>query len=374
MENNFKIGITGVNGFVGKHLKNHLELYPEKYKIIAFERSYFEENLHLDLFTSSCDVIIHLAAVNRSEDEANLYDINVSLAMKLSESLKRTSSKARIIFSSSSQESSNNFYGNAKRKAREILENSALDRGVGFLGLIIPNVFGPFSKPNYNTFIATFCHNLINNIEPKVITDSLVSLIYIDSLIEKIITNFQFNKVETITFEPEINILVSDVLSKLMVFRNEYLDLGQIPKLTNKFDLNLFNTFRSYIDHKSFFPFQLSKKQDERGMFVEVLKLGVGGQVSFSTTKSGITRGNHFHTRKIERFSVVKGNAKIEMRQINETEKLTFFVDDSNPSFVDMPIWYTHNITNIGSEELITFFWINEFFDKINPDTYQLNV
>lgn len=374
MENKFKIGITGVNGFVGKHLKNHLELYPEKYEIIAFERSYFEEDLHLDLFTSSCDVIIHLAAVNRSEDDANLYDINVSLAMKLSESLKRTSSKARIIFSSSSQESSNNFYGNAKRKAREILENSALDRGVGFLGLIIPNVFGPFSKPNYNTFIATFCHNLINKIEPKVITDSLVSLIYIDSLIEKIVINFQFNKAETITVEPEINILVSDVLSKLMVFRNEYLDLGQIPKLTNKFDLNLFNTFRSYIDHKSFFPFQLSKKQDERGVFVEVLKLGVGGQVSFSTTKIGITRGNHFHTRKIERFSVVKGNAKIEMRQINETEKLTFFVDDSNPSFVDMPIWYTHNITNIGSEELITFFWINEFFDKINPDTYQLNV
>ncbi len=374
MENKFKIGITGVNGFVGKHLKNHLELYPEKYEIIAFERSYFEEDLHLDLFTSSCDVIIHLAAVNRSEDDANLYDINVSLAMKLSESLKRTSSKARIIFSSSSQESSNNFYGNAKRKAREILENSALDRGVGFLGLIIPNVFGPFSKPNYNTFIATFCHNLINKIEPKVITDSLVSLIYIDSLIEKIVINFQFNKAETITVEPEINILVSDVLSKLMVFRNEYLDLGQIPKLTNKFDLNLFNTFRSYIDHKSFFPFQLSKKQDERGVFVEVLKLGVGGQVSFSTTKIGITRGNHFHTRKIERFSVVKGNAKIEMRQINETEKLTFFVDDSNPSFVDMPIWYSHNITNIGSEELITFFWINEFFDTNNPDTYQLNV
>ena len=374
MENKYKIGITGSNGFVGKHLKNHLELYPEKYEIIPFERSNFEEDLHLDLFTSSCDVIIHLAAVNRSNDEAYLYDVNVSLAMKLSESLKRTSSKARIIFSSSSQESSNNFYGNAKRKAREILENSALDRGVGFLGLIIPNVFGAFSKPNYNTFIATFCHNLINKIEPKVIKDSLVSLIYIDSLIEKIITNFQFNKVETITIEPEINITVTEVLSKLMVFRNEYLDLGQIPKLPNKFDLNLFNTFRSYIDHKSFFPFQLSKKQDERGMFVEVLKLGVGGQVSFSTTKSGISRGNHFHTRKIERFSVVKGNAKIEMRQINETEKLTFFVDDSNPSFVDMPIWYTHNITNIGSEELITFFWINEFFDKINPDTYQLNV
>jgi UDP-2-acetamido-2,6-beta-L-arabino-hexul-4-ose reductase len=374
VEKKIKIGITGVNGFVGKHLKNHLELYPIKYEIIAFERSYFDDSLRLDLFTSSCDVIIHLAAVNRSEDDANLYDINVSLAMKLSESLKRTSSKARIIFSSSSQESSNNFYGNAKRKAREILENSALDRGVGFLGLIIPNVFGPFSKPNYNTFIATFCHNLINKIEPKVITDSLVSLIYIDSLIEKIVINFQFNKAETITVEPEINILVSDVLSKLMVFRNEYLDLGQIPKLTNKFDLNLFNTFRSYIDHKSFFPFQLSKKQDERGVFVEVLKLGVGGQVSFSTTKSGITRGNHFHTRKIERFSVVKGNAKIEMRQINETEKLTFFVDDSNPSFVDMPIWYSHNITNIGSEELITFFWINEFFDTNNPDTYQLNV
>jgi UDP-2-acetamido-2,6-beta-L-arabino-hexul-4-ose reductase len=374
VENKYKIGITGSNGFVGKHLKNHLELYPEKYEIIPFERSYFEEDLHLDLFTSSCDVIIHLAAVNRSDDEAYLYNVNVSLAMKLSESLKRTSSKARIIFSSSSQEHNNSIYGNAKRKAREILENSALDRNVAFLGLIIPNAFGPFSKPNYNTFIATFCHNLINNIEPKVITDSLVSLIYIDSLVEKIISNFQFTKVETITFEPEINILVSDVLSKLMVFKNEYLDLGQIPKLTNKFDLNLFNTFRSYIDHKSFFPFQLSKKQDERGMFVEVLKLGVGGQVSFSTTKSGITRGNHFHMRKIERFSVVKGSAKIEMRHINEKEKLTFTVNDYDPSFVDMPIWYTHNITNVGSEELITFFWINEFFDTNNPDTYQLNV
>ena len=109
-------------------------------------------------------------------------------------------------------------------------------------------------------------------------------------------------------------------------------------------------------------------------MFVEVLKLGVGGQVSFSTTKSGITRGNHFHTRKIERFSVVKGSAKIEMRHINEKEKLTFIVNDYDPSFVDMPIWFTHNITNMGSEELITFFWINEFFDTNNPDTYQLNV
>ena len=134
--------------------------------------------------------------------------------------------------------------------------------------------------------------------------------------------------------------------------------------------MNLFNTFRSYIKHETFFPFYLTKNTDERGSFVETIKLQIGGQVSFSTTKPGITRGNHFHTRKIERFAVIKGKALIEIRKIGTDEIFSFELNGDKPSFVDMPIWYTHNITNIGNEELYTIFWINEFFNAEDADTF----
>jgi UDP-2-acetamido-2,6-beta-L-arabino-hexul-4-ose reductase len=144
--------------------------------------------------------------------------------------------------------------------------------------------------------------------------------------------------------------------------------------LNNIFEVNLFNTFRSYIDYSSHYPVILKKNQDRRGIFTETLKTSLGGQFSFSTTNPGITRGNHFHTRKIERFIVIKGKANIELRRIGQNEVLKFELDGENPSFVDMPIWHTHNITNIGKEELITLFWINEFFNPDDPDTYFENV
>jgi len=134
--------------------------------------------------------------------------------------------------------------------------------------------------------------------------------------------------------------------------------------------INLFNTFRSYIDHAVYFPFKLTQHADNRGAFVEIVRLGIGGQVSFSTTHPGITRGNHFHTKKIERFTVIKGKALIQLRKYNTEEVLNFELDGNEPSYVDMPVWYTHNIKNVGEEELYTVFWINEAFDATNPDTY----
>ena len=133
---------------------------------------------------------------------------------------------------------------------------------------------------------------------------------------------------------------------------------------------NLFNTFVCYIDHSKWFPFYLEKHTDNRGSFVETVKLNSGGQISFSTTNSGITRGNHYHTRKVERFAVIKGKAKIELRRIGTVEVFSFELNGKDPSFVDMPIWYTHNITNIGDDELYTIFWTNEIFNPDNPDTY----
>ena len=176
--------------------------------------------------------------------------------------------------------------------------------------------------------------------------------------------------IETIQLQHTTEAKVSVLLKILEGYKANYFGKGEIPALGKPFERNLFNTFLCYIDPKSFFPFKLKLNSDIRGSFVECIKLNSGGQVSFSTTVPGITRGNHFHTRKAERFAVIKGNALIELRRIGTSEVLSFELDGENPSFVDMPIWYTHNITNTGSEELYTIFWINELFNPADPDTY----
>ena len=164
---------------------------------------------------------------------------------------------------------------------------------------------------------------------------------------------------------------VSEIPATLNRFKTLYFEQGIFPELHDRFEIQLFNTFCGYIDHENFFPFKLKKNSDDRGSFVETVKLdNLGGQVSFSTTRPGITRGNHYHTRKIERFAVIKGHAKIELRKIGTNEKLTFELDGNEPAFVDMPVWYTHNITNIGTDDLYTIFWINEFYDPSDPDTF----
>lgn len=167
---------------------------------------------------------------------------------------------------------------------------------------------------------------------------------------------------------------VSVVLKLLNIFKQKYFDGGEIPVINDSFEHNLFNTYRSYIDYKTHFPVKFTQHTDPRGAFVEVIRLGIGGQCSFSTTVPGITRGNHYHTRKIERFAVIKGKALIQLRKIDTDEVLDFYLDGNEPAYVDMPIWYTHNIKNIGDEELYTIFWINEAFNPEDADTYFLEV
>jgi UDP-2-acetamido-2,6-beta-L-arabino-hexul-4-ose reductase len=167
---------------------------------------------------------------------------------------------------------------------------------------------------------------------------------------------------------------VSEIKQLLHDFKNIYQDKGEIPSLVNSFKIQLFNTFRSYMDIRNHFPRKFIRHIDNRGAFVEVIRLGIGGQVSYSTTVSGITRGNHFHTRKIERFSVIYGKALIQLRKIGSNEILNFYLDGNESSYVDMPIWYTHNIKNIGEGELLTLFWINEHYDPKDPDTYFVSV
>lgn len=368
-----KVGITGQSGFIGTHLYNYLSLFKNDFTLIQFEDKYFETSNLLAEFVSKCDVIIHLAAVNRHYDQEEIYSKNIELVDKLISALSFTKSKASVLFSSSTQENRNNQYGRSKKEGREKLIEWAKNYKNGFIGMVIPNVFGPFGKPFYNSVISTFSYQLINDEIPKIEIDADLNLIYVTKLCE-IIRTLILNNTEKIIEEfiipHTITIRVSDILEKLKVYKENYIVSGIIPKLETDFDRSLFNTFRSYINYKTFYPFYYKKNEDERGIFVETMKLNIGGQVSYSTTKPGITRGNHFHTRKIERFAVIKGNAKIQLRKYNSNEIIEFILNGNDPSFVDMPVWFTHNITNIGDDDLITFFWINEFYNPEDTDTY----
>ena len=370
-----KIGITGQDGFVGQHLYNTIGLFPNEFERIPFHRSFFDDKFLLQAFVAQCDVIVHLAAKNRHNDPQVIYSTNIGLIEKLISALQDCNSSAHVLFSSSSQEQNDNLYGRSKKEGRELLAQWASQSGGKFTGLIIPNVFGPFGHSYYNSFIATFCHQLTHSGKPAIEIDGEVKLIYIADLIKFILAQIRNGLGESAQTVPHTNqIKVSEILTILEHFKAAYLEQGIIPDLATKFELDLFNTFRAYIEHKSHFPVLYKKHADARGSFVEVIRTQAGGQMSFSTTAAGVTRGDHYHTRKIERFAVIKGKALIQLRRIGTDEVLEFYLDGNEPAYVDMPVWYTHNIKNIGEEELYTNFWINEFYDPNDPDTYFENV
>jgi UDP-2-acetamido-2,6-beta-L-arabino-hexul-4-ose reductase len=372
------VGITGQPGFIGTHLYNTLGLYPDKFTRIPFEDHYFDSRDKLETFVQECDVIVHLAAMNRHNDPKVLYQTNIKLVKQLIKSCETTNSKPHILFSSSTQELHDNRYGRSKKEGRKLFEQWADKNNGQFTGLIIPNVYGPFGHPYYNSVVATFCHQLTHDEQPLIETDGNLKLIYVGELVNHIIEIIeQVYKehqndvvINEILIQSTAEIKVSALLKLIEDYKQNYFGKGEIPDLNSPFRKNLWNTFLCYIDHASFFPFSLKLNNDDRGSFVETVKLNSGGQVSFSTSFPGVTRGNHFHTRKAERFAVIKGKARIELRCIGTDKVLSFNLDGKEPSFVDMPVWYTHNITNIGNDELYTIFWINEHYDANDPDTF----
>jgi UDP-2-acetamido-2,6-beta-L-arabino-hexul-4-ose reductase len=369
------IGITGQNGFIGQYLYNSIMIKEDNFKLVDFKKEYFQNETQLDFFVSKCDVIVHLAAMNRHSDQEVIYKTNIQLAENLITSLERTNSKAHVIMSSSLQEEKDNLYGKSKKDGRKLFLNwESNSKGI-FSGLIIPNVFGPFGRPNYNSVVATFCHKVANGEKPEIHIDNTLSLIYVGELVQEILNIIKkglSNKKMIIKATTQVK--VSEILTLLNLYKIQYQDHGEIPNLNSTFELNLFNTYRCYMDIKNHFPVKFMQHTDPRGSFVEIIRVGIGGQVSFSTTVPGITRGNHFHTRKIERFAVIKGKALIQLRRIGSDEILDFYMDGNEPAYVDMPIWYTHNIKNIGDEILYTNFWINEAYNPEDADTYFVEV
>lgn len=375
-----KIGVTGQSGFIGYHLTTTLSLDPD-FEIIPFHRSYFDNKDELRSFVKECDIIVHLAAMNRHEDQNVIYNTNLKLVDLLIEALVSEAVQPHVFFSSSAQEMRDNLYGKSKKEGKQKFLKWAAESGGSFTSFNIPNVFGPFGKPEYNSVVATFCHKIARDQQPKITKDGNVGLIYINDLVKVFIETFHGNS-ETIdiginsyelVIDPRHHTKVSNLLNLLNKYRNDYMGGGIIPNLKDEYEKALFNTFRCYIpeDH---YPVKYTKHSDHRGSFVEIARTETSGQFSFSTTQPGITRGNHFHTRKAERFAVIQGRALIQLRRIGTDHVVNYELDGMEPAYVDMPIWHTHNIKNIGEDELITLFWINEPYDSNDADTYLENV
>jgi len=375
-----KVGITGQAGFVGNHLYTTLSL-DDSIELISFDRSYFENKDKLEEFVSHCDTIVHLAAMNRHEDANVIYRTNLELVDKLILACEAKNVKPDILFSSSSQEVNENLYGKSKKEGKEKFMLWANKNKAKFTSLTIPNVFGPFGKPNYNSVVATFSYKIAHGEEPTIINDSEVGLIYINELVELFISVIKGNAEVTklsetcaeLIIKPNHYKKVSEILALLKQYKKDYMENGIFPNLELPFEKALFNTFRCYVP-ENHYPVKFTKHTDPRGSFVEIARTQTSGQFSFSTTVPGITRGNHFHTRKAERFAVISGKALIQLRKIGTDKVIDYYLDGSEPSYVDMPIWYTHNIKNIGNEELITLFWINEPYNPEDADTYFENV
>jgi UDP-2-acetamido-2,6-beta-L-arabino-hexul-4-ose reductase len=369
------IGVTGQNGFIGYHLSQRIKLQPDEYTLVEFQSDFFENEELLSQFVAQCDVIIHLAAVNRNPDPEYIYTKNINLVESLIRCLNKKEAATHVVFSSSYQEDSDNVYGKSKKEGRELFIEWAESKIGIFTGLLIPNVFGPFSKPFHNTFIATFSQAIIDNNPAISHNSNEVQLIFIDDLVKEVLNVIDSRKSSYNLKIPYTEVKkVDEIYGLLIGYRELYLQNGIIPAFNNKFELNLFNTFRSYINHETHFPREYEKHEDQRGYFIELIRANTPGQSSYSSTNIGITRGNHFHTRKVERFSVIKGEGLIQMRKIGSDKCISFHLSGDKPSYVDIPIWYTHNITNVGTEELLTTFWINEPYNPVDADTYFVNV
>ncbi len=267
-----KVGITGQAGFIGTHLFNFFGLQKEEVNRIPFEDRYFADNNLLENFVRQCDVIIHLAALNRHNDPKEIYETNLRLVKQLIDALETTGSKPHVLFSSSTQEERDNVFGQSKREGRELLTNWAERNNALFTGLVIPNVFGPFGNPYYNSVVATFSHQLTHGEQPRIEVDAPLKLIYIGELVQLIYDLITRSPHLSVTPSPRLSVphtsehKVSEILELLNAFRTTYFEKGLFPELKDRFEINLFNTFRCYMDIAGHFPVKLTMNTDERGI------------------------------------------------------------------------------------------------------------
>ncbi len=360
-----RIGITGSNGLVGFHLKAFL-LGTANVSVKCAERKVFNDPNEMDCFISDVDVIVHLAYLNRGSD-SEIAGLNPKLARDLVDACDRTGSVKQIIFSSSSHIHRDTSYGKSKRECAEIFRAWAVGSSGTYSNLIFPHVFGEYGKPFSNSVVSTFCYQIVTGEVPVVDHDGELELLHAQDAAELIYK--AICQKDNVDVEARgLIIKVSELLNRVSTMAKSYSN-DIIPDLRDGFSLKLFNTYRSYLSPDNL-PVCVTLHKDERGTLFEAVKSENGGQTFLSATKPGVTRGNHFHYHKVERFFVVKGEAIIRLRKLFSDEVAEIRVNGIEPTYVDIPTLHTHNITNVGDGELLTLFWSHEIFDPENSDTY----
>ncbi|MFB4202413.1 UDP-2-acetamido-2,6-beta-L-arabino-hexul-4-ose reductase [wastewater metagenome] len=361
-----KIGVTGVAGLIGWHTRCRLQA-EDGVEVVAAGRELFDSATALERFVSDCDAVIHLAGMNRGDD-AEMRQVNVGLAESLTSACERAGVTPHVVFSSSTHIDKDTVYGQSKRKAAEIFAEWADRRGARFTNLVLPHVFGECGRPYYNSVVSTFCYQLARGETPSIAHDGQLELLHAQEVAELALAAIRSGRTgEQRPAGREMR--VSEMLNSVTAHAERY-RAGVIPEFRDVFELRLFNTFRSYL-FPDYYPRPLKLHADNRGALFEGVKTDHGGQAFLSTTKPGITRGDHFHFNKVERFLVLQGEAIIRLRRMFDDRVIEFPVSGSEPAFVDMPTLHTHNITNVGGGELLTLFWSHEIFDPDNPDTYR---
>ncbi|WP_375429862.1 NAD-dependent epimerase/dehydratase family protein [uncultured Friedmanniella sp.] len=358
-----KVLVTGAGGFLGWHVGVRVRA-ERVHSLVAVDRSGWTD---LPQLLSHANAVLHLAGVNRgSEDE--VVNGNLALAHELAEAVRRAERPpTHLVYANSVQALTTSPYGSAKAEAATVLAAAATEVGTVFVDVLLPNLLGEHGRPRYNSFVATFVDAVLRGDAPQV-ADRPITLLHAQGAAQVLLRALA---------EPQSTQLhpgghdtsVITVLATLQQLHRGYHD-ADLPELTDPLHLELFNMLRSAA-FPAGSPRPLLRRADQRGALTEVVRSpGGGGQTFVSTTLPGITRGEHFHLRKVERFVVLDGQARIELRRVLHDEVVGFDVDGEQPCLVDMPTMWVHNITNTGSTPLTTLFWTNELFDPAHPDTY----
>ncbi|MBP3953157.1 capsular polysaccharide biosynthesis protein CapF [Bacillus suaedae] len=368
-----KILVTGSKGFIGKNLI--AELRNQNY-IDIYEYNRDTDSSLLDDYCRDTDFVFHLAGVNRPEDQSEFMEGNYGFTSTLLETLKKYNNPCPVMISSSIQAKQENPYGISKKAGEDLLFQYSNQTGAKVLVYRFPNVFGKWCKPNYNSAIATFCHNITHGLPINVNDPNIkMNLVYIDDVVEELINALKGseNKNDDFCVVPVVyTITLGEIVDLIYSFRQSR-EERTIPNMSNSLLKKLYSTYLSYLPEDQF-SYDLKMNVDNRGSFTEFIKTPERGQVSVNVSKPGITKGNHWHHTKNEKFLVVSGHGVIRFREIDSNEVIEYFVSGDKLEVVDIPTGYTHNIENLGDTDMVTVMWANELFDPEKPDTYYLEV
>ena len=368
-----KVLVTGANGFVGKNLISTLN-YRNDVEIIKYTREDSLETLYE--YCSEVDFIVHLAGVNRTNNSGDFYKTNETLTETIVKNLKESGNLIPILLSSSIQSNLDNDYGKSKKAGEEIVLEYSQDTKTPVYIYKLPNLFGKWGKPFYNSVVATWCHLITHDEEIEISNrDVELELVYIDDFVHSIIKNIDETDrdfKDFYTVSPSYHKNLGEIADLLYEFEDNRKSL-HISTMSDEFTSKLYSTYLSYLPTTRF-SYPLTMHSDPRGSFTEILKAKSFGQVSVNVAKAYETKGEHWHHSKNEKFIVIKGKASIKFRHIFSEEVIEYIVSDESFEVVDIPTGYTHNITNLGEDDLVTIMWVNELFDPNDTDTYQEKV